>query len=113
MTKRYFEFVEGSSSKFWEVWTEGANVKTRYGRIGSSGKITEKNEGDAPGAQMAFERLVAEKTKKGYRELNVKRSPAAAPAPEAVATKPAKAAAKAGKTVALAGKNVVVTGTFA
>ena len=33
MAKRYFEFVEGTSSKFWEVWIDGNSVLTRYGKI--------------------------------------------------------------------------------
>ncbi|MBA2542073.1 MAG: WGR domain-containing protein [Deltaproteobacteria bacterium] len=35
MAKRYFEFSEGTSNKFWEVWREGVSVFTRYGKIGS------------------------------------------------------------------------------
>lgn len=46
MSKRYFEFSEGTSNKFWEVWVEGAKVLTRYGKIGASGQTTVKDEGD-------------------------------------------------------------------
>jgi DNA ligase-1 len=34
---RYFEFVEGTSSKFWEVSQSDNSVTTRWGRIGSTG----------------------------------------------------------------------------
>ena len=34
--------MEGSSSKFWEVWVEGVNMYTQYGRIGSKGQTTVK-----------------------------------------------------------------------
>jgi hypothetical protein len=33
--KRYFEFSDGTSNKFWEVWVEGHQVFTRYGKIGA------------------------------------------------------------------------------
>jgi GTPase Era involved in 16S rRNA processing len=38
MTRRYFEFSEGTSNKFWEVWVEGNKVLTRYGKIGANGQ---------------------------------------------------------------------------
>jgi predicted DNA-binding WGR domain protein len=39
---RRFELVEGTSAKFWEVWVAGAEVHTRYGRLGAAGKTTVK-----------------------------------------------------------------------
>ena len=36
--KRYFEFVEGTSSKFWEISMSGNDVTTRWGRIGTEGQ---------------------------------------------------------------------------
>jgi predicted DNA-binding WGR domain protein len=66
--KRYFEFVEGTSSKFWEVWVEGKEMKTRYGRIGSAGQITVKPFHDEAAARKAADKLIAEKTGKGYVE---------------------------------------------
>ena len=41
--KQYFEFKEGTSSKFWEISLEGTNLTTRYGKIGTDGQSTEKN----------------------------------------------------------------------
>ncbi|MBY0228504.1 MAG: WGR domain-containing protein [Gemmataceae bacterium] len=66
--RRRFEFVEGSSSKFWEVWTEGSKMYTQYGRIGSTGSITEKPCADEAAARKAAEKLIGEKTGKGYKE---------------------------------------------
>ena len=43
--ERYFEFKEGSSSKFWAVRCEGNSVFTRYGKIGAAGQTTVKDEG--------------------------------------------------------------------
>ncbi len=68
MGKRYFEFSEGSSNKFWEVWCEGASLYTRYGKIGAQGQLTIKELGSAGDAKAAHDKLVAEKTKKGYVE---------------------------------------------
>ena len=36
--KRYFEFKQGTSSKFWEIETLPQTIKVRFGRIGSEGK---------------------------------------------------------------------------
>jgi DNA ligase-1 len=66
--RRHFEFVEGKSSKFWEVWVEGSNMYTQYGRIGSSGQTTVKSYSDEAAAKKAAEKLIAEKTGKGYEE---------------------------------------------
>ncbi|MDP1823477.1 MAG: WGR domain-containing protein [Archangium sp.] len=57
MSKRYFELVEGTSSKFWEVWREGASVNTRYGRIGASGQTTIKTEKDEAAAEKLHAKL--------------------------------------------------------
>jgi len=43
---RYFEFVEGNSSKFWEVSQSGNNMTTRWGRIGSAGQSKTKTFAD-------------------------------------------------------------------
>ncbi len=66
--RRHFEFVEGKSSKFWEVWVEGTEMYTQYGRIGSDGQKTVKSYGDEAAARKAADKLVAEKTGKGYVE---------------------------------------------
>ena len=68
MARRYFEFVEGTSSKFWEVWIENSEVRTRYGKIGAAGQTTVKDEGSADGAQKLHDKLMREKTGKGYQE---------------------------------------------
>jgi DNA ligase-1 len=65
---RYFELVEGTSSKFWEITIAGCDYTTRYGRIGASGQSTTKTASSPEGAQREADKLVAEKTKKGYVE---------------------------------------------
>ena len=88
MTKRMFEFSEGTSNKFWEIWSDGSEVHTRYGKIGTAGQTTVKDEGDDAKAAKLYAKLVAEKTKKGYVEVGGGSSASAAPAKAA----PAKAA---------------------
>jgi uncharacterized protein (TIGR02996 family) len=91
MAKRYFEFSEGSSNKFWEVWVDGTKVLTRYGKIGAAGQTTVKDEGSPAGAQKLHDKLVGEKTKKGYAEKGGAPA-AAAPAAAKPAAAPKKAA---------------------
>lgn len=90
MAKRYFEFVEGTSSKFWEIWADGTEVRTRYGRIGTDGQVTLKDEGSEAAAQKLLAKLIAEKTKKGYLEKTAGGAQEKA-APAANAPKTAKA----------------------
>src|SRR4029079_12463452 len=44
--KRYFEFVDDSSSKFWEIWMDGNDVTTRWGKIGTNGQTKTKTFAD-------------------------------------------------------------------
>jgi DNA ligase-1 len=68
----YFELVEGSSSKFWEVRVEGSDLTTRWGRIGTDGQSKTKNFATPEKARTERDKLVAEKAAKGYRELTTK-----------------------------------------
>ncbi|MEO8698438.1 MAG: WGR domain-containing protein [Kofleriaceae bacterium] len=63
---QYFELVGGGSSKFWEVSLDGNAVKTRYGKIGSAGQTTVKGYRNPGEARSEHDKLVAEKSKKGY-----------------------------------------------
>jgi len=65
---RYFEFIEGTSSKFWEIQLDGSSFSTRYGKIGTPGQETLKEYDSADKAKKEYDKLVAEKTKKGYVE---------------------------------------------
>lgn len=67
-TKRYFEFVEGTSSKFWEIAVDGTEVTVRYGRIGTEGQLSTKTFGDESAAQAHADKLIEQKTEKGYEE---------------------------------------------
>lgn len=65
---RYFEFVEGTSSKFWEISQTGNSLTTRWGRIGSNGQSKTKTFADEQSAGGAVAKLVEEKTGEGYIE---------------------------------------------
>lgn len=66
--KRHFEFAEGGSNKFWEIELSGDTVTTWWGRIGTAGQSKSKQFADATKAKAEYEKLVAEKTGKGYKE---------------------------------------------
>ncbi|SFE42209.1 WGR domain-containing protein, predicted DNA-binding domain in MolR [Chitinophaga sp. CF118] len=74
---QYFEFNEDASSKFWEITLDNNIVKTRYGKIGTDGKSTEKEFADAAAASKEYDKLVKEKTKKGYQEVKQGGTPSA------------------------------------
>lgn len=64
---RHFTFIGGTSSKFWEIGVEGANVTVRYGRIGTAGQSKTKGFPDPGAAARHAEKLIAEKTREGYQ----------------------------------------------
>ena len=67
-TKRYFEFSEGTSNKFWEVWMDGTDVVTQWGKIGTAGRETRKSFPDEAKAKKEYDKLLDEKIDKGYVE---------------------------------------------
>jgi predicted DNA-binding WGR domain protein len=95
MSFREFEYADGKSFKFWKIELQGADVVTRYGRIGSDGQETKKTFASPAAAQKEYDKLVAEKLRKGY----VEKTAAAAPPDKASAKK---SSAKTAKTEAAA-----------
>ena len=67
-TPRYFEFVDGKSSKFWEVSRSGKDMTTRWGRIGTDGQSKTKTFADEATAAKQMAKLIEEKTGEGYLE---------------------------------------------
>lgn len=65
---RHLEFVEGTSSKFWEISVAGNEVTVRYGRIGSDGTTKVKTHADAQAARREADKLIEEKIGKGYSD---------------------------------------------
>ncbi len=68
-TKRRFEFVEGTSDKFWETEVNGTSVTVRFGRNGTAGQATIKQFADAAKAEKHVQKMIQEKLRKGYREV--------------------------------------------
>jgi predicted DNA-binding WGR domain protein len=65
---RRFEFVGGSSQKFWEISIAGNSFTVRFGRMGTAGQSQTKSFTDEEKAKREAEKLIAEKVKKGYVE---------------------------------------------
>ena len=66
---RRFEFVGGTSAKFWEVAISGASVTVRFGQLGTNGQSQTTQFPDVAKAQKHVEKLVREKVSKGYCEV--------------------------------------------
>ena len=104
---RRFELIEGTAAKFWEVEVDAANYSVRYGRLGTAGQSLSKTAADAAKAQLEVDKLIKEKTGKGYTEVGASAllaatavaavaAPAAASRPIAAAS-PARAASDDGE----------------
>ncbi|MES2946598.1 MAG: DUF4132 domain-containing protein [Pseudomonadota bacterium] len=87
-----YELVEGASSKFWEVDVSGSELTVGFGRIGTAGQSKTKGFADAAAAIKERDKLIKEKTGKGYALVGslAAPAPAAKPAPIPAATMPAK-----------------------
>jgi predicted DNA-binding WGR domain protein len=66
---RYFEFVGGSSRKFWHVTVNGTELAVSFGRIGTTGQIKRKSFPTEAMARREAEGLIREKLGKGYEEV--------------------------------------------
>ncbi|MGW1956580.1 DUF4132 domain-containing protein [Streptomyces sp. NPDC001920] len=67
---RRWEFVGEGSAKFWEAKALGAAVTVRYGRVGAQGRTQAKEFDSAEAAQRYLAKVIAEKERKGYREVS-------------------------------------------
>ena len=84
---RRFGLVEGNSSKFWQIALDGRSFTVSWGRIGSAGQTQTKEMPSADKAQKEHHKMVAEKLKKGYREVGATSAePATVAAPTASAS---------------------------
>jgi predicted DNA-binding WGR domain protein len=71
----YFEFIGEDASrksekaeKYWEITQVGKNVTVRFGKIGADGQLKVKEFDNKEDAEAEVEKLIKEKTKKGYVE---------------------------------------------
>lgn len=96
---RRFELVEGTSSKFWEVSVDEKELVVRFGRIGTQGQTQLKAFPTAEKAAAERDKLVKEKTKKGYSEVTAPEAEAGGKTPLAEVASPKVAAPRAEKKV--------------
>jgi DNA ligase len=74
LAARRFEFVEGKSAKFWEISRADKEVTVRFGRIGANGQTQTKSFADDAAAESHAAKLIAEKTEKGYSEVEISKN---------------------------------------
>jgi predicted DNA-binding WGR domain protein len=107
--KRTFIFQEGNSQKFWETELKGKEFTVTYGKLGTKGRSLTKSFETKEKCQKEADKLIAEKTKKGYKESSegteasgkvVAKKPAAKKAVKKPAVKKAAAKKTAVKKVA-------------
>ncbi len=65
---RRFEFVSGTSAKFWEIRLAGTAVTVRFGRLGTEGQMQVKTFPSPDAACQHANKVIAEKNRKGYVE---------------------------------------------
>ena len=65
---RTFEYVDGKTSKFWTITTNGKGYTVNYGKTGTNGQTTTKDFDSDEACQKAAEKVIKEKTGKGYVE---------------------------------------------
>ncbi|HEY4260686.1 MAG TPA: WGR domain-containing protein, partial [Schlesneria sp.] len=82
---REMEFEEGTSHKFWRIELEGSSHTVTFGKVSTNGQTQTKEFASEDEAAQSYDKLVAEKLKKGYLETGTA-------APVASAAKPTKAA---------------------
>src|SRR5262245_25373064 len=85
---RRFEYKDARSNKFWSIDLRGRSFWVTFGRIGSAGQTQVKAFADEAQARKEHDRLIREKTGKGYVEV------AAVPSAPAAEARPASPAPK-------------------
>ncbi len=63
-------FSDGSSNKFWMIELDGSSHTVTYGRIGTDGQTQTKDFADDASARKSYDKLLAEKLKKGYADAS-------------------------------------------
>jgi predicted DNA-binding WGR domain protein len=102
MGRREFQYADEKSDKFWHIELADSSFTVHFGRTGTNGQTQTKEFGSAEAAKKEYEKLIAEKVKKGYTETTAggggatakSQAPANASAAKSTAAKPAKAAKK-------------------
>jgi uncharacterized protein (TIGR02996 family) len=69
---RTFQYSDAKSHKFWNIDVSGTTFTVTYGKVGSAGQAQTKTFPTAAKARAEADKLIAEKTRKGYVELTPK-----------------------------------------
>jgi predicted DNA-binding WGR domain protein len=80
--KRYFVNQQGEANKFWNIEVDGGTYSVLFGKIGTQGRQSSKSLADAASCEKEAAKLIAEKVKKGYREVRESESTPQKPAAE-------------------------------
>jgi predicted DNA-binding WGR domain protein len=67
--RREFQYVDGSSRKFWAIALDGTSFTVHFGRIGTLGQAKTKDCSTEDAATREYDKLIAEKTRNGYIEV--------------------------------------------
>lgn len=62
-----FVATEDGAAKFWEIAVDGAAHTVRFGKLGTPGQTRSKSFASEAAARADAEKLIGEKTRKGYR----------------------------------------------
>ena len=84
---RRFEFSDSTSNKFWEVDVHGKTLNVTFGKIGTKGQSKPKDFATPEKTNAEMEKLIKEKTGKGYVEVDGKAIKAIKPPAKPAATK--------------------------
>jgi predicted DNA-binding WGR domain protein len=68
MAKRTFVYKDAKSDKFWSIDVSGKKYTVNYGKTGTDGQTSVKEFDSPDECKKAAEKIIAEKTKKGYTE---------------------------------------------
>jgi uncharacterized protein (TIGR02996 family) len=69
---RTFQLSDAKSHKFWNIEVQGDRFTVTYGKVGTAGQSQTKTFASAEKAQAEADKLIREKTAKGYRETTPK-----------------------------------------
>lgn len=72
---RTFQFSGAGSHKFWNIEIKGNSFTVTYGKVGAKGQTQSKTFATDAEAEAAAEKLIKEKTSKGYRETTPSATP--------------------------------------
>ncbi|ARU04871.1 hypothetical protein CCO03_09440 [Comamonas serinivorans] len=94
-----YELSDGSSNKFWQIERQGSELHISWGKIGTNGQSQVKAFDSAAKAEAARDKLIKEKTGKGYVATgDAPMAAGATPKAKAPAPSPARATTDAGAT---------------